>query len=142
MERFRTELNGYSKEEVNKFVNTVIREIESNLERIKNQENDIASLKAELLRYHELENRINSAFEQAKTTNDEMRKIAEKEADMIISEARHNASRIVNDALLRAEKTELKKDTLERNMRIYKKKLRSIVEQQMGLVDEIEILEL
>ena len=73
MERFRTELSGYSKEEVNKFVNTVIREIESNLERIKNQENDIASLKAELLRYHELENRINSAFEQAKTTNDEMR---------------------------------------------------------------------
>ncbi len=142
MERFRTELNGYSKEEVNKFVNTVIREIESNLERIKNQENDIASLKTELLRYHELENRINSAFEQAKTTNDEMRKIAEKEADMIISEARHNASRIVNDALLRAEKTELKKDTLERNMRIYKKKLRSIVEQQMDLVDEIEILEL
>jgi len=142
MERFRTELNGYSKEEVNKFVNTVIREIESNLERIKNQENDIASLKAELLRYHELENRINSAFEQAKTTNDEMRKIAEKEADMIISEARHNASRIVNDALLRAEKTELKKDTLERNMRIYKKKLRAIVEQQMDLVDEIEILEL
>ena len=142
MERFRTELNGYSKEEVNKFVNTVIREIESNLERIKNQENDIASLKAELLRYHELENRINSAFEQAKTTNDEMRKIAEKVADMIISEARHNASRIVNDALLRAEKTELKKDTLERNMRIYKKKLRSIVEQQMDLVDEIEILEL
>jgi cell division initiation protein len=142
MERFRTELSGYSKEEVNKFVNTVIREIESNLERIKNQENDIASLKAELLRYHELENRINSAFEQAKTTNDEMRKIAEKEADMIISEARHNASRIVNDALLRAEKTELKKDTLERNMRIYKKKLRAIVEQQMDLVDEIEILEL
>lgn len=142
MERFRTELSGYSKEEVNKFVNTIIREIESNLERIKNQENDIASLKAELLRYHELENRINSAFEQAKTTNDEMRKIAEKEADMIISEARHNASRIVNDALLRAEKTELKKDTLERNMRIYKKKLRAIVEQQMDLVDEIEILEL
>ncbi len=142
MERFQTELSGYSKEEVNKFVNTVIREIESNLERIKKQENDIESLKAELLRYHELENRINNAFEQAKTTNDEMRKIAEKEADMIISEARHNASRIVNDALIRAEKTELKRDTLERNMRIYKKKLRSIVEQQMDLVDEIEILEL
>lgn len=142
MERFQTELSGYSKEEVNKFVNTVIREIESNLERIKKQENDIESLKAELLRYHELENRINNAFEQAKTTNDEMRKIAEKEADMIVSEARHNASRIVNDALIRAEKTELKRDTLERNMRIYKKKLRSIVEQQMDLVDEIEILEL
>lgn len=142
MERFATELNGYSKEEVNKFVNTVIREIESNLERIKKQENDLSSLKAELLRYRELENRINSAFEQAKTTNEEMRKIAEREADMIISEARHNASRIVNDALIRAEKVELKKDTLERNMRIYKKKLRSIVEQQMDLVDEIEILEL
>ena len=140
MERFRTELNGYSKEEVNKFVNTVIREIESNLERIKNQENDIASLKAELLRYHELENRINSAFEQAKTTNDEMRKIAEKEADMIISEARHNASRIVNDALLKSQKLIDDRERLNQTLKAYKRKVKSALMEQLEIIEDIEVL--
>ena len=142
MERFQTEVHGYSKEEVNKFLSDVIREIETNLNRIKSQEKEITSLKDEIVKYHELEGRLNSALEQVSSSSTAMRKIAEKEADMIVMEARHNASRIVNDALIRSEKIELQKDTLERNMRIYKKKLRSIVEQQLEVIDEIEILEL
>ncbi|HPE14972.1 MAG TPA: DivIVA domain-containing protein [Bacilli bacterium] len=142
MERFQTEVHGYSKEEVNKFLSDVIREIETNLNRIRSQEKEITSLKDEIIKYHELEGRLNSALEQASSSSAAMRKIAEKEADMIVMEARHNASRIVNDALIRSEKIELQKDTLERNMRIYKKKLRSIVEQQLEVIDEIEILEL
>ena len=68
------------------------------------------------------------------------RMIEEKNA--IIEEARKNASRIVNDALLRAEKIEIKTDTLERNLRIFKKKLKLVVEQQLTVIDEIEELEL
>ena len=68
--------------------------------------------------------------------------MAREERDMIVRDAKSNASRIVNEALLRAEKIELKADTLERNMRIFKKKLKSILEQQQAIVDEIEILEL
>ena len=47
-----------------------------------------------------------------------------------------------NEALLKAERIELQANTLERNMRIFKKKLKSIMEQQMAVVEEIEILEL
>ena len=61
---------------------------------------------------------------------------------MIIRDAKNNASRIVNEALLKAEKIEIQADTLERNMRIFKKKLKAIMEQQMAVVEEIEILEL
>ena len=55
---------------------------------------------------------------------------------------KQNASRIVNEALLRAEKIENNADLLERNMRIFKRKLKSIIEQQMAVVEEIEVLEL
>ena len=40
------------------------------------------------------------------------------------------------------KKIEQNADTLERNMRIFKRKLKSIMEQQMAVVEEIEILEL
>ena len=64
------------------------------------------------------------------------------EGKIIVEEARKNASRIVNDALLRAEKIELKADILERNVRIFKRKLKLVIEQQLAVVDEIEILDL
>ena len=71
-----------------------------------------------------------------------IKKMAKEERDMIIRDAKNNASRIVNEALLKAERIELQANTLERNMRIFKKKLKSIMEQQMAVVEEIEILEL
>ena len=61
---------------------------------------------------------------------------------MIITDAKHNASRIVNEALLKAEKIENKSEILEKNVKIFKRKLKIIMEQQMAVVDEIEVLEL
>ena len=74
--------------------------------------------------------------------SDNIRRMAEEESDMIVTNAKHNASRIVNEALLRAEKIEQNSDMLERNIRIFKRKLKSIVEQQLAVVEEIEVLEL
>ena len=68
--------------------------------------------------------------------------MARDEREIIINDAKSNASRIVNEALIRAEKIENNTDILERNMRIFKRKLKSIVEQQLAVVEEIEILEL
>ena len=65
-----------------------------------------------------------------------------EEAKIIVEDAKRNASRIVNDALIRSEKIEIKADTLERNIRIFKKKLKLIVEQQLSVVDEIEELKI
>ena len=79
---------------------------------------------------------------KAEETSDNIKKMAREESDMIITDAKHNASRIVNEALLRAEKIEQNSDMLERNIRIFKRKLKSIVEQQLAVVEEIEVLEL
>ena len=57
-------------------------------------------------------------------------------------DAKRNASHIVNDALLRAEKIEVKADTLERNIITFKRKLKLIVEQQLAVVEDIEELDL
>ena len=38
---------------------------------------------------------------------------------MIITDAKHNASRIVNESLLKAEKIESRAETIENNMKIF-----------------------
>ena len=68
--------------------------------------------------------------------------VKKEEREMIVRDAKNNASRIVNEALLKAEKIENNAETLEKNMKIFKRKLKVIMEQQMAVVDEIELLEL
>jgi cell division initiation protein len=142
MEKFSYEANGYNRNEVNNFVSDVIRETEGIITRVRRQNAEIEELKKELQHYREIEASLKDAIIKAEETGDNIKKMAREESNMIVTDAKHNASRIVNEALIKAERIELQADTLERNMRIFKKKLKAIMEQQMAVVEEIEILEL
>ena len=142
MEKFSYETNGYNRNEVNQFISDVIRETENIIAKVKNQSAEIEELKKEIEHYKKLENALNNAVAKADEAKADITRLANEESDLIIREAKNNASRIVNDALLRAEKLENERETLERNMKIFKRKLRLIIEQQLAVVDEIEILEI
>ena len=142
MEKFSYEANGYNRSEVNQFVGDVIRETEGIITRVKKQNTEIQELKKELEHYRNIEDTLKSAIIKAEETGDNIKRMAREESEMIITDAKHNASRIVNEALLKAEKIENNTELLERNMRIFKRKLKSIVEQQLAVVEEIEVLEL
>lgn len=142
MEKFSYETDGYNRDEVNKFINDVIVQTENIVSRCRKQRDEIESLKKELEHYKNLEKSLNMAILKAEETGDNIKRMARNEAEMIIGDAKGNASRIVNESLLRAEKIENRADILERNLKIFKRKLRIIVEQQMAVVDEIEVLEL
>lgn len=142
MEKFSYETNGYNREEVNRFISDVIVQTESIVSRCRKQNEEIESLKRELEHYKNLEKTLNMAILKAEETGDNIKKMARTEAEMIIGDAKGNASRIVNESLLRAEKIKNKADILERNLKIFKRKLKIIMEQQMAVVEEIEVLEL
>ena len=140
--RFSIEENGYNKAEVNKLIDDVIVQTEGIIERVKKQSKEIKELKEELEKYKRMEDTLKSSMYKAEVASNNIKKQAIDEGKMIVEDAKRNASRIVNDALIRSEKIELKADTLERNVRIFKKKLNLIVEQQLAVVDEIEELDL
>lgn len=142
MDKFNLETNGYSRSEVNKFIDDVIANTESMIKRVKSQQTEINNLKEELVKYKKMEETLKGSMYKAEEASTNIKKQAMDEGKIIVEEARKNASRIVNDALLRAEKIELKADILERNVRIFKRKLKLVIEQQLAVVDEIEILDL
>ncbi len=142
MNAFTITDKGYSIQEVNNFIDSVISQTESMLEKMKNQQQEEERLKEELLKYRKMEKDLKVALSNAQNSSYQIKKQAQDDRAKIIEEARQNASRIVNDALLRAERIEFKSDTLERNMRIFKKKLKLVVEQQLSVIDELEDLDL
>ena len=142
MKKFSKELSGYNKEEVNRFLNDVIMETEKLLKKIEYQQLEITNLKTQIIHYQDIERSLNLALTNANEVGENIRRMATSESKNIIEDAKKNASRIVNDALIRNERIELKTQQAERNLRKFKNKLRTIVEEQLEIVDEIETLEL
>ena len=142
MEKFNYETNGYNREEVNNFVKEVIHETEGIIEKCASQKEEIVKLKEKISHYESLEDTMKKALLNAEKTGDNVKRLAREEADLIVEDAKHNASRIVNEALLKAESIEKEADLLNKNIKIFKRKLKVIVEQQEAIVEEIETLEL
>ena len=142
MEKFNREQDGYNKQEVNKFIDDVIVQTEAVINSVKTQQEEIKSLKKELEHYKKIEETLKSALLNAEKASNDIKKNAVEESRIIVMDAKRNASQIVNDALMRAEKIEVRADTLERNIIVFKRKLKLIVDQQLSVIEDIDELDL
>lgn len=141
MKKFNTTVSGYDKNEVNSFVKEVTVEYENMLNKLKNRDNEISVLKAKLNHYKEIETTLNKAVLVAEDSSKQIKQIAKDEAKSIINEAKRNASHIINDALIEAEKTEIEADKLRRSLKIYKSRIKQVVEEQLTIVDDVDYIE-
>lgn len=137
MRKFSTSFNGYSKIEVNSFVNEVTHEYETMLSKLKSQDNEINNLKQDLEKYKNMENTLNRAIMVAEDASNQIKKVARDEAKGVIDDARRNASRIVNDALLKANKIEQDAEVLKRRVSVFKRRLQNVVDEQIEFIESI-----
>lgn len=154
MQKFSRTLHGYNPEEVNSFLDEIISQVESMIESNRQKNEEILKLKNELSKrtsneeiikkaqkYDELETTLNKAIVMAEDTGEHIRRVAKQERDLILEEAKKNASIIINDALVRSEKIEYQATLLRKNIIMFKRKLRINLEEQLKLVDDIEIID-
>lgn len=140
-EKFKTAFNGYSKEDVNSFIRSVTKEYESMLERLKKSDAENEDLKKKLVEYQNLENTLRRSLLIAEESNKELRRVAKNESIQMVEEARRNASRIVNDALIKAERIEANADALKRRAIMYKRKIKQLLDEQNQMLDKFDDIE-
>ena len=133
--KFSTSIQGYKKEEVNDFVREVTQEYENMLKKLKYSCEIIDNLKQELKKYKENEASLNRAILIAEESTNNIKKAAFDESKVIIEDAKRNASRVINNALIKAERIESEAETLRRKVTVYKRRFRALVEDQL---DEME----
>ena len=149
MEKFNRALRGYDPDEVNQFLDKIISQVEDMvnennkcLEKLELLEEENKTLKEKLDHFENIEGTLNRAIMMAQKTTDQMKINAHKEADMVLEEAKKNANRIVNEALIRAEKTENAANNLTKNIYVFKRRLKNIIEAQLEMVSDIDKIEL
>ena len=145
MKRFSIVNNGYDIDEVNRFIDIVIGRLEK-----LNAENATYANKIEKLNA-KLSEKSNANYDVSKLektllavqeTADRVKRAAKEEARVIVEEAKNNANSIVHEALINAQKTEQERALLEKNIKVYKQKVKSLIEGQLELINEVEELEI
>lgn len=152
MEKFSRTLRGYDPDEVNDFLDKIIKQVENIVNENKVKDKKIAELekldqenkrlKEKLEQYERTEATLNRAIMMAQKTSEQIKLAAHHESEILIEEAKQNANRIVNEALLRAEKTEREATLLRRNINIFKRRVKDIVEAQLDVVSEFDHIDL
>ncbi len=138
MKKFDTVFRGYDKQQVQTFLDDVIKNYEVLLNKSQKTQEENIRLNEQIKYYQNIEDRMNRAIYNAESASDQIKKNARREADMLVTEARHNASRIINDALLKAEKAQNHADQLKRNTNALKRRLRQIIQNQLDVIEEMD----
>lgn len=140
MEKFSSSFKGYNISEVNKFVDEMTNEYSSIITKLRAKDAEIERLKNEI---SDLQRKVNNNnLGSIYGAGDDITRLAKSEARSIIDDAKKNASRIVNEALLEAEKIEYKSENLKRNMIVFKRRMRTIVKSQLDTIEDIEEIKL
>ena len=138
MEKFRTSIRGYNKKDVNSFVNEVIEAYEDILKKLRLSVSEMEHLNKELARYKSLEKSLNDAIMVAGEASATAQKAAINEGKMIIEEAKKNASKIVNNSLMKAQDVEREAEDLRRRVISYKRRFASLVESQLDDINNFD----
>ena len=148
----------YTPEQVDQFLDQIIKQVERMIEDNKSKNREIAlrdkkieelsrivantaHMQQKLAQYERMEGTLNRAIMMAQKTSDQIKSTAHRESEIILNDAKMNASRIVNESLLKAERTEMEAEMLKRNITVFKRKLRGLIEAQLEMVDDIEQVE-
>lgn len=133
---FSRRLRGYDEDEVNEFLDQVIKDYETIIRENKELHNEMLSLQEKLNHFANIEDTLSKTIIVAQEAADEVRHNAKKEAQLIVKEAEKNADRIVNDSLNKARKVSLEVEELKKQASIYRARFRTLVEAQLELLTQ------
>ena len=118
------------------------------IKRLEQLDNETKRYQAEIVRLNSLLNqkkeeddKITKALYAIEETSSRIKNMAKEEADMIVEEARRNANSIIHESLVNASEKDREAMILEKNITIYKAGVKSLLEAQMKLVDDMEKIE-
>ena len=130
-------MNGYSVEEVDDFLDDLTEDYTKNYKEVSELRNKVEELNNSLEHYKSIESTLQNTLVMAQTTAEDIKNVAQKQADQIVSEAKGTAQKRVDalDNEIIAKTKEL--EDVKKQFDIYKAKMESLLISQLELLKDI-----
>ncbi|NGP44325.1 DivIVA domain-containing protein [Bacillaceae bacterium SIJ1] len=132
---FSRRMRGYDEDEVNEFLDQIIKDFELVIREKKSLEQKVDELTERLKHFSNIEETLNKSILVAQETADDVKRNAEKESRLIIKEAEKNADRIINESLEKSRRITMDIEELKKQANVYRTRFRMLLEAQMDLID-------
>ncbi len=132
---FTRGFRGYSEDEVNEFLDQIIKDYEIILREKRELEDRIKTMSEQMTHYNNLEETLNKSIVVAQEAAEEVRRNSQKEAKLIVKEAEKNADRIINEAMAKARKVTIEIDELKKQSKVFRNRFKMLVEAQLDLLN-------
>ena len=131
---FNKGFRGYDEDEVNEFLEQVMKDYELVLREKKMLEEKYADAREKLGHFNHIEDALNKSILVAQEAAEDVKRNAKNEAKLILKEAEKNADRIVNDSLVKAQKIAIEIEELKRQSKVFRTRFTMLVEAQLDLI--------
>lgn len=130
-------MNGYSVEEVDDFLDDLTEDYTKNYKEANELKTKVEELTQSLEHYKAIEETLQSTLLMAQTTAEDVKKVAQQQAEQIINEAKGTAQKQASDldSEIMAKKKEL--EDVKKQFDIYKAKMESLLISQLELLKDI-----
>lgn len=132
---FSRGFRGYDEDEVNEFLDQVIKDYEMVLREKKQLEEKVKELTEKLNYFTNIEETLNKSILIAQETAEEVKRNAQKEAKLIIKEAEKNADRIISEALAKTRKIAMEVEELKRQAKVFRSRFKMLIEAQLDMLN-------
>ena len=126
---------GYNEDEVNEFLEQVIKDFELLIKDKKDLEEKLKSSSERVGHFTTIEMTLQKSIVVAQEAAEELRRNSQKEAKLIVKEAEKNADRIVNESLTKARRIALEIEDLKKQSKVFRNRFKMLVEAQLDLIN-------
>ncbi|MDX8288280.1 DivIVA domain-containing protein [Metabacillus indicus] len=131
---FNKGFRGYDEDEVNEFLDQVIKDYELAIREKKELENKVTELNERIGHFSNIEETLNKSILVAQEAAEEVRRHAQKEAKLMVKEAEKNADRIINESLSKSRKIAVEIEELKKQSKVFRTRFQMLIEAQLDLL--------
>ena len=130
-------MNGYSVEEVDNFLDELTVDYEKLYKQSNESRAKIEELESNLVKYKNLETTLQNTLVMAQGTADEIKKVAQQQAEQIVKDAQGTAREQVMELEQQITMKTKELEDLKKQFDVYKAKMESLLISQLELLKEV-----
>ena len=139
---FANKFRGYDEDEVNEFLEQIMKDFENVLEENKTLKSSLKQSEEQVSHFNTIEQTLQKSILIAQEAAEDVRRNSMKESKLIVKEAEKNADRIVNEALSRARRISVEIEDLKKQSKVFRTRFKMLIEAQLDLIqsDDWDVL--
>jgi cell division initiation protein len=138
---FKRSFRGYNEEEVDGFLDKVIKDYEQLYRENIELKESVDRLSSKLEHFQHMENTLHNTLVIAQETAEEVKMNAKKETELLMKESEIRAQKLVDEAMIKVRRMNCEYEELQKQAQVYKTRMRTLVQAQLEMLNEQDELD-